>query len=368
MPLALYRRPGSANWYVRGTVRGQSLVESAGTANREQAEAYRAKREAELWERSVYGAKATVTFAHAVESYLRAEPRSDATKMFVGKLLDHFGTTPLRSINQESIDWAYRKILTPRAGNATKLRSVLTPLRAILQHAAVRQWCERPAFETPRQAKTQTSFLRPDQATALVQAAAPHLRPLLVFLIGVGPRLSEALELEWKDVDLAAARCVLQQKQGTERHADMPPSVVAALSAIPHRTGRVFLPARHNRSTLAPDGYRDTGRQSGGQIKTGWASACQRAGFPGEIREWRRGDRTSGPRKRFQPTYTPHDCRHTWATWHYCVHRDLLRLRDDGGWEKVAMVERYAKKMPDHYREQIIAWWAGVPALDRRIA
>jgi integrase len=54
---------------------------------------------------------------------------------------------------------------------------------------------------------------------------------------------------------------------------------------------------------------------------------------------------------------TPHAVRHTWATWHYCVHRDLLQLRDDGGWETVKMLERYAKKMPDAYRAQIVAWW-----------
>ena len=33
-------------WYVRGTVRGRSVFETAGTTEREQAEAFRAKREA----------------------------------------------------------------------------------------------------------------------------------------------------------------------------------------------------------------------------------------------------------------------------------------------------------------------------------
>lgn len=58
------------------------------------------------------------------------------------------------------------------------------------------------------------------------------------------------------------------------------------------------------------------------------------------------------------PDLTPHDCRHTWATWHYCIHRDLQRLRDEGGWAAVAMVERYAKRMPDAYRSEAIAWLA----------
>ena len=358
MPLKLTQR--GQIWWVRGTVRGQGIYESTGTGDRTRAEGYRAKREAEAWDSSVYGARAVVTFAAAAESYLSIEDRSPFTRKLVGNLLEHFQTAPLRAIDQEAVDRAYKVILTAQAGNATKLRIVLTPLRAILEHAARRQWCDRPAFETPRQPRVKTPVLMPDQATALVQAAAPHLRPLLVFLIGTGARLSEALELEWPEVDLVGARATLRQKQGTDRHAELPPVAIAALSALTWREGRVFRPARHNARILG-EAYRDTGRSGGGQIKTAWARACQVAGLPGEEREWERPDRP-GVWKRFAPEFTPHDCRHTWASWHYCLHRDLLRLRDDGGWDTVSMVERYAKRVPEIYREQILAWWAGTPA------
>lgn len=39
----------------------------------------------------------------------------------------------------------------------------------------------------------------------------------------------------------------------------------------------------------------------------------------------------------FVPDVMPHDLRHTWAT--------------------MGIVARYAKKMPDTYREEIRAWW-----------
>jgi hypothetical protein len=42
------------------------------------------------------------------------------------------------------------------------------------------------------------------RATALVRAAPPHLRPLLVFIISVGCRAEEALMLDWLDLDLGA--------------------------------------------------------------------------------------------------------------------------------------------------------------------
>ena len=355
MPLRVVSRPGTATLYVRGTVRKQSVFESTGTADPNRAEGYRAKREAELWDRSVYGTRATVTFAEAVASYLQAEPRRPYTKTQVGRLLDHFATQPLKHVTQEAVDRAYLVLLSPGVSNATKLRHVLTPLRAILEHAARRGWCNRPAFETPKQPKAKTPYLLPAQATAVVQNAAPHLRPLIVFLVGTGARMSEALELDWPDVDLFGATATLRQKQGTERKADLPPVVLAALSTIcnpEQRNGRVFRPPRGT-------AYRDTQRTGGGQIKNGWASACHRAGLPGTMQEWPRTDRPKSPWRRFHPDVTPHACRHTWASWHYCLHHDLIRLRDDGGWETVSMVERYAKRVPAAYIPEIKAWLAG---------
>lgn len=361
MPLRVVRRPGRDLLYVRGTVRGQGCFESTGTSDPEKAEAYRAKREAELWDRSVYGAKAVVSFAAALESYLRAAERPDSTKALASRLLDHFGTTPLARIDQEAVDRAYAALLTPRAGPATRLRAVLTPLRAVLTHAARRGWCALPAFETPRVPRQRTQVLLPDQASALVRAAAPHLRPLLVFLLCTGARMSEALELEWAAVDLRGARATLRQKQGTERHADLQPAALAALAALPHRDGRVFRPARHNGRALG-EAYRDTGRAGGGQIKTGWATACGRAGLPGRWVERPRPDRPGRAATRFSPELRPHDLRHTWASWHFAVHKDMLKLRDDGGWETIRMVERYSKRIGEGHREAILAFWGAAPS------
>jgi integrase len=42
------------------------------------------------------------------------------------------------------------------------------------------------------------------------------------------------------------------------------------------------------------------------------------------------------------PEFTPHDLRHTWASWHYALHKDLIRLQQDGGWSTITLVTRYA--------------------------
>jgi integrase len=59
----------------------------------------------------------------------------------------------------------------------------------------------------------------------------------------------------------------------------------------------------------------------GGQIKTAFKAACRRAGIS---------------------DFTPHDCRHSWATWHYAQNRDLVGLMHLGGWSSERMVLRYA--------------------------
>ena len=62
MSLKLVARKGTDAWYVRGTVRGRYCFETTGTANREQAELYRASREAQLYESSIFGERAVVSY------------------------------------------------------------------------------------------------------------------------------------------------------------------------------------------------------------------------------------------------------------------------------------------------------------------
>jgi hypothetical protein len=57
MSLELKRRKGSKHWYIRGTVRGQSVFETTGTDDKAAAEAIRIQREARLLEDSIHGKK-----------------------------------------------------------------------------------------------------------------------------------------------------------------------------------------------------------------------------------------------------------------------------------------------------------------------
>jgi len=351
MPLKLYRRPGSEVWYIRGTVRGQRVYETAGTTERGAAEAFRAKREAQLFDQAVFGARAVISFERAALSYLEFEQRSRRTIDFVGKLVDHLGKVKVGKIGQAEADDAVRRMLAPNASPATKARAIYTPLSAVLMHAHERGWCDRPKFRRPAQPKGKTNWLSPREALALIDGAAPHLRPLLIFYLCTGARVSEALDLMWDDVDLTAEKVVLRDtKNGQDRPARLPPAAVVAMANLPGRESEVF-----RRDDGEP--YADKERYEGGQIKKAFATACRRAGL---IRwEAVSTETIDGPCTtiRWVPLITPHDLRHTWATWFYALTTDFLRLKHEGGWKSLSMVERYAHLMPSELRGEIWLVW-----------
>ena len=327
MPLKLVKRPKSPYWIMRGTVRGVRVEESTGTPDKRAAEEIRAKRAAEILTESIYGRAATMTFANAALSFLE----EGSTRRFVGPLLDHFGTTPLRHIGQEAIDSAASK-LYPKASNATRNRQVYTPVSAILQHAARKGWCPRPVFSRPKMAKVGIRWLKPEEAERLIAACSPHLQPLSDFLLYTGARVGEVLWLDWSNLDLERRHVTFPKtKNGEARGVPLHSRVVAALAALPGREGPVFrAPNGAPYARPAPGDDRDT--SAGSRIKKAFAGACRRAAIE---------------------HFTPHGCRHTWATWHYRENRDLTALQSLGGWKTLSMVMRYAHTNVDEHAHTI---------------
>lgn len=327
MPLRLVQgRHGSPYWYIRGSVRGLRVDESTGCVRKEDADQVRIRREAELLTRSIHGDCATRTFAEAVVSYAAAGGDGEHLE----PILRHFGPRKLvANIGQGEIDDCARALF-PNATPATRNRKVYTPISAVLHHAARLKWCAKPVIARPKgHDKERVRWITYDEAERLIAAAAPHLKPLVIFLLSTGARLSEALYLEWTDVDLSRAHVSFREtdvrgiKTEDARGVPLPPRAVAALANLPwgrdgfvfrrpagkiKKAGRVWLP------------YESRDGKGGGQVKTAWSGMCKRAGVA---------------------DFTPHDCRHTWATWHYIANRDVGALMRLGGWKTPAMVFRY---------------------------
>lgn len=347
MPLKIYQRDGSPNWYLRGTLRGVTVRESCGTDEKSVAEEIKAKREWEILQRSVYGLKASGTFLGAVAIYLE----NDGDARFLQPLIDHFGSTALAKIDQAAADEAARKIY-PGLAPATLNRQVYTPLTAVINKAAEKNYCSPIKLKRPKMPKGRVRWITHAEAFALIEACAPHLKPLVAFLFYTGARVGEALWIDWRYVDLQRAQVqFLDTKNGTDRGVPLHPDLVAILANLPHREGCVFrkqgrlikpvgfMPRNSNSgepivpeyalgepyAPLDPDDPRDT--SAGSRIKKGFAAAVKRAKLT---------------------NFHPHDCRHTWATWHYQENRDLNMLKELGGWSSLEMVLRYAHVNVEH--------------------
>jgi integrase len=335
MPLKLTQRHGSPYWYIRGSIRGVRVDESTGLSERREAEEVLIKRSGEILTRSIHGDAVSRTFAEAALSYMQ----HDGEKDHLTPLLKHFAETPLARIGQHEIELAAKK-LKPGVSNATLNRQIYTPISAVLYHAARKGWCPKPVIARPKQPEGRMRWVTFEEADKLIAAAAPHLEPLVIFLFCTGARISEALYLDWRDVDLSACHVnLIDTKNGESRGVPLHPRAVAALANLPWaRTGAVF---RRPAGKIKKAGrvwlpYEDREGEGGGQVKTAWAGMLRRAGIS---------------------DFTPHDCRHTWATWHYMANRDIRALMELGGWKSPDMVIRYAHVNTSHLAPSINKIW-----------
>jgi integrase len=346
----LSKTTGKADGFtIVGSVAGVRVRRRAQSNDAKLARKEAALLEGEILNTAWHGERRGVhTFAEAVLAYFEAEPRSEATKARYNRVLRAVGDVKLGTIDQDTVTKLRNGLLQPDHKPATVTREIINPLRAVMRLAQERGWCNAPKFRVAAETAGRTLYLLPHDVERLIAAAAPHLRPLLTFLVGTGARMSEAIELDWQDVDLVGARAIFwRTKGGKRRNTHLPPAVITALANLPHREGRVFrwtTRTRKDGTVRRIVDYADRERRYGGQIKTAWRGAIERAGL--------------------DPALTPHDLRHTWASWHYALNRDLLALKLEGGWSSVTLVERYAHLLPQGHAEAIQRFFGHLSGID----
>lgn len=354
MPLKVIRRKDRGTLQIVGQIDGYKFIRKAAESGElKLAQEEAALLEARLIRERLVGPdrRADRPFAEIAEAYLKFEPRHPVQVNRVLAIVRALGNVPAATVDQEAIERLRDRLLRPNPGPATMRAQIITPIRAILNFGWRRKWCDKPIFELPKLPPSETRYFLPREAAAMVAAAAPHLRPILIFLFGTGARLGETLSLDWHEVDLINGRAIfLPEKTKTEqrRVATLPPAVVAALAALPHRVGPVFVwetnPGNQGRGRRR-SAYAE--REGGGQIVTAFRGALKRAGL--------------------DPRLHPHSTRHSWASWHYALYRDLLLLKTEGGWATTSQVERYAHLLPGGQEAAILQFW-GYPAKEHYTA
>jgi integrase len=305
MSLKLYKRP-TGIFYIRGTVQDRRVDESAKTRVRAEAEAIKAHLESDLFKRAVYGDHAVATFSEAAEGYMLA----GGERTFLTPLLLQFGNTRLNDLTQIEIDrYAAQFNLKP----SSKVRTIYTPLTAVLNFGADNGLCAAPRIRKPQVKSGRTNYLTPAQAEAWIVTLPENVSALFVFCLATGCRISEALDLQWKDVTPEKHRVVFwETKSRRPRGVDLQ---VRARAVLPARAddeeAYVFL-----NSQGAP-----------------WA------GYGGITMTFNR--LKDKPQGAGLVRMNPHLLRHTWATWAYACTRDLTYLMAQGGWSKLDMLARY---------------------------
>jgi integrase len=159
-------------------------------------------------------------------------------------LLPRFAKHRLSAITVEEVD-RYR-VAKLREGKLApaQINKTLKRLSQILEVAEEYGHIARnPAQGKRRRAKApkpERSWVEPEQAPSLIAGGSSYLRPVIATLIGAGLRVSEAVALDWSDVNLATGTLRVGRAKtdaGTYREVDLPGGLVDELTEWKMRSG-----------------------------------------------------------------------------------------------------------------------------------
>lgn len=304
MPLKLYKRNGK--YHYRGTVPGIGRLRgSTGTTVRDVAEKILLGIEAQAWKSRVDGPTSTLTFSQAVINYKAA---SKPTR-FLKRILAYWKDTLVKDIKPGMIQQS-ALVLYPKASGATRNRQVIVPTCAVINHSAKSELCARirvERFKVETKSKVPATL---EWVQAFMANASPHLGALALFMFLTGARISEALAVQWGDINFVTRSVLIKQtKLGNERRAHLPQALIVALANI-------------QRTQMGYDGQAHAGRspffyRNRIDVLKIWLRTTQRAGIA---------------------PLSFHSCRHGFATALLRAGIDVVTIARLGGWKSVRHV------------------------------
>lgn len=257
MPLKVFKR--GQVYHFSGTVAGQRLRGTTGTASKDIAQQIAAREEARAWKRDLHGPEAVLTFADAAVLYRKA----GKSTRFLVRVEDYFKDTLVRDIKAGTIRQAAID-LYPKGSAATRNRQAIVPAQAVINHAAELEHC--PAIRVKR-FKVEGKIKDPitvEWLDAFCHHANPYLGALALFMFVTGARISEALRVDPEsDIDFKARTVNIRKtKIGEARQVHMPMRLVVALANLPRKQNRPLFFYRKR-----------------GDCHLQWLRTCKRAGI-----------------------------------------------------------------------------------------
>lgn len=273
----------------------------------------------------------TLTIAALAKAYLedpKVQQRRSLIdiKRLIAAWVDEYGTQRVRGFGYLHIV-AYRdKLLSSGLSPATANRYVSQMRRAWnwgTPHYVQAPWPQKIMLEEPKPEAINDRYGTSDatledvhQVIAESDKISKPMGTLVRFLIGTGARLTDALNVRWKDIDekLSTAAIRGQKPQRPQKVAMLAPAVEAIeqASEIKHVSGRVFWQFKKC-----------------GDVRWPWTLA--RKNFPEKMRGLRL-----------------HDCRHLCASFLAAGGASHVELAAQLGHSSLSMVKRYAHLAGGH--------------------
>ena len=333
--MVVYKQQRSRNWLVEFVVDGRRYRRSSGTPVKRQAEALERK----CWQEAREGhfecpEIRPITLGAAADRYYETiiaprttrEKSKQAEAHALGLIKRHLGEETCLSAFTAPVIAKWRDQLLREGRAPATVNRYLATLRAILGRAC-RDWgalSEVPQIKLFPLRNQRDRVVSAEEEDRILEQSASHLRPLVIFLVDTGARLSEALDVTWADVELPdAARGrvrLMHTKSGRPRQVPLTKRLRGVLASLRRKESKPGEPVFLYRALGAgePVPYRNPTKA--------WKSALRRA----EV------DRT----------LRLHDLRHTFASRLVSHGVPLLDVSKLLGHRTTAMTQRYAHLLP----------------------
>ena len=313
--MSLYRHPNSGYWWIRFTIRGREVRESARTKDRAQAEEYEHKRRAQYW-RAAHLGEERHAFKDAAERWLRerAGKRSLERDRRIFDIYSALNNEALEELTAERLS-EIRAIREQEVTPATVNREFAL-IRAVLARANKSwRWLETaPVVPMAELEDRDPRWLTRAQFLDLVKLLPKHTADMARFAVATGLRRGNITGLTWDRVDLKAGFVHVAASQAKGKRGIAVPLNDEAVSVLKRWRGK------HETHVFV---FR---KKPVYQVAT---------------RKWREAVKAVG-----QEGLRFHDLRHTWASWQAQAGTPTYAIRELGGWATEAMVRRYSHLGP----------------------
>lgn len=331
--MALYLR-GSTWWYRFTAPDGSWVRESAKTSDKQKAARVEARRMNELFDLHKFGVTPDRPFKDAVSHFLKVKQMEGLRtwRTYEQQLawwVEQFEGVTLQKVDEAKIVQA----VLSKAEQPTHMGETTTPatlnrylaaLSACLHVACASKWIVRvPKVVKYEEPKARVRWLTDDERQRLLDACPEHWRGMIRLSLATGLRQSNVRAMRWEWVDLDSRIVTVpgaQFKNGNEL-------------CIPlNEESMSVLLAQHGQHPTYV--FSHQGRPISQIGSTQWRLLLERAGIA---------------------DFRWHDLRHTWATGMARKGVPTHALQRLGGWETLAMVNKYAHHDVESLRQYVDA-------------